>query len=110
VTFKVYEVCKYVGMTNHIYNAGALMISKARWAQMTEADRMAFREAGKAVLPYWRETIAKAAENATAFLQQKGMQITEVDHVAFRKKMEPVFTEFRPKYPKLLDDILAQQA
>jgi TRAP-type C4-dicarboxylate transport system substrate-binding protein len=97
-------------MTNHIYNAGALMISKARWAQMTEADRTAFREAGKAVLPYWRETIAKAAENATGFLQQKGMQITEVDHLAFRRKMEPVFTEFRPKYPKLLDDILAQQA
>ncbi len=110
VTFKVFEVCKYVGMTNHIYNAGALMISKARWTQMTEADRTAFREAGKAVLPYWRETIAKAADNAVGFLRQKGMQITQVDHAAFRKKMEPVFDQFRPKYPKLLDAIMSQQA
>jgi tripartite ATP-independent transporter DctP family solute receptor len=110
VTFKVYEVCKQVAMTNHIYNAGALMISKTRWTQMTEADRTAFREAGKAVLPYWRETIAKASDNATGFLQQKGMQITEADHAAFRAKMQPVFDQFRPKYPKLLDDILAQQA
>jgi tripartite ATP-independent transporter DctP family solute receptor len=110
VTFKVYEVCKYVAMTNHIYNAGAMMMSKVRWTQMTEADRTAFREAAKAVLPYWRETIAKAADNATGFLQQKGMQITEADHAAFRAKMEPMFNEFRPKYPKLLDDILAQQA
>ena len=110
VTFKVYEVCKYVAMTNHIYNAGALMISKARWTQMTEADRTAFREAASAVLPYWRTTIAKAADDASGILQQKGMQITQVDHDAFHKKMEPLFTEFRPKYPKLLDDILAQQA
>jgi TRAP-type transport system periplasmic protein len=110
VTFKVYEVCKYVGLTNHIYNAGALMISKARWTQMSEADRTAFREAGKAVLPYWRETIAKAADSATGFLQQKSMQITEVDHAAFRSKMEPLFAQFRPKYPKLLDDMLAAQA
>lgn len=110
VTFKVYEVCKYVGLTNHIYNAGALMISKARWTQMSEADRTAFREAGKAVLPYWRETIAKAADSAIGFLQQKSMQITEVDHAAFRSKMEPVFAQFRPKYPKLLDEMLAAQA
>lgn len=110
VTFKVYEVCKYVAMTDHIYNAGALMISKARWTRMTDADRTAFQEAGKAVLPYWRATIAKAADDATGFLQQKGMQITQVDHAAFRNKMDPVYKEFRPRYPKLLDAILAQQA
>jgi hypothetical protein len=60
---------------------------------MTEADRTAFREAGKAVLPYWRETIAKASDNATV-----------------RQKMEPVFTEFRPKYQQLFDAIMAQQS
>jgi tripartite ATP-independent transporter DctP family solute receptor len=110
VTFKVYEVCKYVAMTNHIYNTAALMVGKPRWMQMTEADRTAFREAGKAVLPYWRETIAKAADNATGFLQQHGMQITNVDYAPFRQKMEPVFTEFRPKYQKLFDAIMAQQS
>jgi len=110
VTFKVYEVCKYVGLTNHIYNAGALMIGKPRWSQMTETDRDAFREAAKGVLPYWRETISKASDDAAGYLKGKGMEITEADHAAFAKKMEPVFAEFRPKYPKLLDDILAQQA
>jgi tripartite ATP-independent transporter DctP family solute receptor len=110
VTFKVYEVCKHVAMTNHIYNAGALMISKVRWSRMTEADRTAFREAAKAVLPYWRATIAKAADDATGFLQQKGMHITQVDQAAFQQKMQPVYAQFRPRYPKLLDDILAQQA
>jgi tripartite ATP-independent transporter DctP family solute receptor len=110
VTFKVYEVCKYVAMTNHIYNAGALMVSKLRWTQMTEADRTAFREAGKAVLPYWRETIAKAADNASGFLQQHGMQITAVDYAPFQKKMEPVFAEFRPKYQKLFDAVMAEQS
>jgi TRAP-type transport system periplasmic protein len=109
-TFKVYEVTKYIAMTNHVYNAAALMVSKTRWMQMTEADRTAFREAGKAVLPYWRDTIAKAADNAAGFLQQQGMQINSVDYAPFHQKMEPVFTQFRPKYQKLFDAIMAEQS
>jgi tripartite ATP-independent transporter DctP family solute receptor len=110
VTFKVAEVTKYVAMTNHVYNAGALMVSKLRWTQMTDADRTAFREAGQAVLPYWRETIAKASDSAAGFLQQHGMQITTADYAAFHKKMEPVYAEFRPKYQKLFDAVLAEQS
>jgi len=110
VTFKVAEVTKYVAMTNHVYNAGALMVGKTRWTQMTEADRTAFRDAGKAVLPYWRETIAKASDNAAGILQQHGMQITAADHAAFQKKMEPLYAEFRPKYPKLFDAVLSAQS
>ena len=103
VNFKVYEVCKQVALTNHIYNAGILMVSKARWTQMTEADRTAFREAGKAIRRFWRDTISKASDSAAGVLQQHGMQISKVDFVPFQEKMDPVYAEFRPKFPKLLD-------
>jgi TRAP-type transport system periplasmic protein len=110
VNFKVYEVCKHVALTNHIYNAGILMVSKARWTQMTPADQNAFREAGQAIRSYWRDTITKASENAAGVLQQRGMQISSVDFRPFQEKMAPVYAEFKPKYPKLLDAILAQQS
>ncbi len=48
VTFKMYEVNKYLALTNHVYNAGALLVSKARWTQMTPADREAFQAAATA--------------------------------------------------------------
>jgi len=110
VNFKVYEVCKDVALTNHIYNAGILMVSKARWTQMTPADQTAFREAGQAIRGYWRDTITKASDSAADTLKQKGMQINAVDFKPFQEKMTSVYTEFKPKYPKLLDDILAQQS
>jgi TRAP-type C4-dicarboxylate transport system substrate-binding protein len=110
VNFKVYEVCKDVALTNHIYNAGILMVSKARWTQMTPADQTAFREAGRAIRGYWRDTITKASDSAADTLKQRGMQINAVDFKPFQEKMTSVYTEFKPKYPKLLDDILAQQS
>jgi hypothetical protein len=38
------------------------------------------------------------------------MQIDNVDFKPFQEKMASVYTEFKPRYPKLLDDILAQQS
>jgi hypothetical protein len=37
------------------------------------------------------------------------MQITETNFKAFQAKMEPVYTEFKPKYPELFNMIMAQQ-
>ena len=110
VNFKVYEVTKHLAMTKHAYNAGPLMVSKARWTQMTSDDRDAFRAAAKEVLPYWRSAITEASVDAERVLQERGMQVTETDYPAFRAKMEPVYDEFRPKYKALFDMIAAQQA
>lgn len=109
-TFKAYEVTKYLALTRHVYNAGALMVSKTRWDQMTPADRDAFRAAAKGVLPLWRTTIAERSESAAAFVKEKGMIISETDFKAFQAKMTPLFGEFRPKYQELFDKIMAQQA
>jgi tripartite ATP-independent transporter DctP family solute receptor len=106
VTFKVYEVTKYLALTKHVYNAGALMVSQARWNQLTPADQQAFQDAAKAVLPFWRTTIAKRSEDAETFLQAHGMQITQVDFQAFKSKMKSVYDQFSPKYPDLFNMII----
>jgi TRAP-type C4-dicarboxylate transport system substrate-binding protein len=109
VTFKMYEVNKYLALTNHVYNAGALLVSKARWSQMTPQDREAFQAAATAVQPFWRNEIAAGSERAAQFCKEHGMQITETNFKAFQAKMEPVYTEFKPKYPELFNMIMAQQ-
>jgi len=110
VTFKMYEVTKYLALTQHVYNAGALMVSKARWEQLSEADRTAFQEAATGLLPYWRATIGKASEDAETFLRAHGMQVTTVDFKAFHEKMDPVYSQFSPKYPDLFKMIMAEHA
>jgi TRAP-type transport system periplasmic protein len=109
VTFKMYEVNKYLALTNHVYNAGALLVSKARWSQMTPQDREAFQAAATAVQPFWRNEIAAGSDRAAQFCKEHGMQITETNFKAFQAKMEPVYTEFKPKYPELFNMIMAQQ-
>ena len=101
VTFKVYEVTKYLIMTNHVYNAGALMVSQARWSQLTPDERVAFQQAADAVLPYWRSENVKRAGESFKFLTDHGMQPVEVDFAAFQKEMTPVYDQFRPQYPDL---------
>jgi|KBSSwiStaDraftv2_1062776.scaffolds.fasta_scaffold56550_3 tripartite ATP-independent transporter DctP family solute receptor len=109
VTFKMYEVNKFLALTNHVYNAGALLVSKARWSQMTPADREAFQAAATAVRTDWRNEIATNSDNAAKFCKEHGMTITDTNFKAFQAKMEPVYTEFKPKYLELFNMIMAQQ-
>jgi len=109
VTFKMFEVTKYIALTNHVYNAGVLVASKARWDAMAPADRQAMQAAATAVRAQWRDDIGTAADKAAQFCKDKGMQVTQTDYEAFRAKMEPVYDEFRPKYPELLKMIMAQR-
>ena len=106
VTFKVYEVTKYLALTRHSYNAGALMVSNARWSQLTPADQQAFQESATAVLPFWRQTIARRSDEALAFLQAHGMQKTDPDFKAFQDKMKTVYDQFSPRYPDLFKMIM----
>lgn len=109
VTFKMHEVNKFIALTNHVYNAGVLVVSKARWSQMTPADREAFYAAAAAIQPYWRNEIGLASDRAAQFCKDHGMQISETNFKAFQAKMEPVYTEFTPKYLDLFNMIMAQQ-
>jgi len=109
VTFKMYEVNKYVALTNHVYNAGVMVVSKARWNQMTPADREAMHAAAAAVQKPWRDEIGTAADKALQFCKERGMQVTDTNYKAFQAKMDPVYAEFKPKYPELFNMIQSQQ-
>jgi TRAP-type C4-dicarboxylate transport system substrate-binding protein len=82
------------------------MVSNARWSQLTPADQKAFQESATAVLPFWRQTIARRSDEALAFLQAHGMQKTDPDFKAFQDKMKTVYDQFSPRYPDLFKMIM----
>ncbi|HZD20238.1 MAG TPA: TRAP transporter substrate-binding protein [Burkholderiales bacterium] len=97
ISSKLVEVTKYVGLTNHVYNGGAFMASKARFDTLSPKDRDVIRQTVKEMQPVWRKLVAdKSLENRSQ-CEQRGLAINEIDYPAFRKAMDPVYAEFRPK-------------
>jgi TRAP-type transport system periplasmic protein len=97
VSSKLYEVTKYVGLTNHVYNAGALMASKVKFDRLEQAHQKAIREAAAEIQPVWRETVAQKTEEGRQFCASRGMQIDATNFTAFHAVMTPVYDEFRDR-------------
>jgi TRAP-type transport system periplasmic protein len=97
VSSKLYEVTKYVGLTNHVYNAGALMASKVKFDRLDPAYQKAIREAAAEIQPVWRETVAQKTEEGRQFCASRGMQIDATNFTAFHAAMTPVYDEFRDR-------------
>jgi tripartite ATP-independent transporter DctP family solute receptor len=97
VSSKLYEVTKYVGLTNHVYNAGALMASKVKFDRLDPAYQKAIREAAAEIQPVWRETVAQKTDEGRQFCASKGMQIDATNFTAFHAAMTPVYDEFRDR-------------
>ncbi len=97
VSSKIYEVAKYVGLTHHVYNAGALMASKAKFDKLEASHQKAIREAAAEIQPVWRATVAQKTDEGRAFVAAKGVQVDATNFAAFRAAMTPVYDEFRDK-------------
>jgi tripartite ATP-independent transporter DctP family solute receptor len=97
VSSKLYEVTKYVGLTNHVYNAGALMASKVKFDRLDQAYQKAIREAASEIQPVWRETVAQKTEEGRQFCASRGMQIDAANFTAFHAAMTPVYDDFRDR-------------
>jgi TRAP-type C4-dicarboxylate transport system substrate-binding protein len=97
VSSKLYEVTKYVGMTNHVYNAGALMASKLTFDRLDPPFQKAIRESAAEIQPIWRATIAEKSEEDRRICEAKGLQLDRTNYEAFHAAMAPVYTEYRSK-------------
>ena len=97
VSSKFYEVIKDIALTNHVYNAGALMASKRKFDSLDPAFQKAIRDSATEIQPIWRKAVADKSTSDAEFLKSKGVTITDIDYPAFRKAMEPVYAEFRDK-------------
>jgi TRAP-type transport system periplasmic protein len=97
VSSKLYEVTKFVGLTNHVYNAGALMASKVKFDRLDAAYQKAIREAAAEIQPVWRQTVASKTEEGRQFCTSRGMQIDATNFAAFHTAMTPVYAEFRDR-------------
>src|SRR4051812_7692368 len=82
---KLYEVQKYLTLTNHQFQMTPFLMSKRSWDRLSDPDKKAVREAAAEATTLQRKLSAEADEKLLADLKAKGVQVTTVDNAAFAK-------------------------
>ena len=94
---KFYEVQKYLSMTGHIYTPYIVLASKKWFDKLSDADKVAVREAGAEAVTYQRTVNREATEKLKAQMVKHGLQVTDVsaaEVARMRDKVAPVHDKF----------------
>jgi len=93
---KLYEVQKYMTLTNHQYNPQSVVVSKKFWDSLAPADRKVLQEAATESAAYQRTQSRAQLQAGMEDLRKGGMQITELppaEIAKLREKMKPVIAK-----------------
>lgn len=104
---KLYEVQKYLSITNHIYSGMCFTISESIWQTMSAEQQQLVADAAKEVQTYNRELNKQMTEDFLAELEAKGMVISHPDLAPFSEATASVANDLSGQYGTLLDDLKA---
>lgn len=93
---KMTEVNKYMSLTNHTYNALALVISKQSFDRLDDDGQQIVRDAARAAIDRQREVAAQNEEEILQQIKDTGMEVNEVaDLSVFRDRVSDVYDKYR---------------
>jgi len=95
VANNMWEIQKYVTLTQHVYSPAVVVMSKGRWDGLTQEQQTWFKAAGKAAAAATRATVAENEANGVALLRENGMEVIEtVDKAAFAAAVQPAYAKY----------------
>jgi len=95
--FKLYEIVKYVSMTNHMWSGYNLMANSTAWKAIPHDIKAVIeRNAAKYVR---LQRIEQGERNASlrGDMEKRGLVFNDVDPAAFRAKMSGVYANWKEK-------------
>jgi TRAP-type C4-dicarboxylate transport system substrate-binding protein len=94
IELKLYQVSKYLTITNHFSIVSVLIVSKRFMDKLSPEDREIVRAAGQPAVDAQVADVLKTEKTAIAFLQEKGIQVVAMESPkAFSDKLELVYKE-----------------
>jgi TRAP-type transport system periplasmic protein len=90
---KLYEVQKYMTLTNHQYNPQSVVISKKFWDGLSAGEKKVLQDAAHESAGYQRTQSRAQLQSGLEDLKKGGMQVTELpaaEVTKLREKMKPV--------------------
>lgn len=101
LTSKFNEVQKFLSVTNHVYTANPVVISKKTWDRLSAEEQKIIQDAAAEAGAYQRRLSREAAATARKALETAGMQINDVPAATLNKMREltqPVSEKFAASY------------
>jgi TRAP-type transport system periplasmic protein len=93
---KLYEVQKYMTLTNHQYNPQSVVVSKKFWDTLSATEKKAVQEAAQESAQYQRTQSRAMLQSGLEDLKKGGMQVSELppaEVAKLRDKMKPVIAK-----------------
>ena len=80
----LWQVQKYLTLTNHVYDPAAILMSPSAYDSLSERDQMAFKDAAKFAGLASRRSAEEAQAAGVAAMRQAGLQVIDaIDRAAF---------------------------
>lgn len=95
---KIYEVQKYIAMTNHKYEYVLIAMSNKAWLKLSADQQKAVKEAAAEATQYENKLVFEKSDNLLKDLQAKGMKVTKPDTIEWAKQARTVHKQFAEKY------------
>ncbi|MGM0562628.1 MAG: DctP family TRAP transporter solute-binding subunit [Pseudomonadota bacterium] len=90
------DVTQYLSMTQHVYNAPALLLSKQTFDQLSDELKQAVQRAAETTIERQRETVGANNAEMVSRIEEAGMEVNEVEDVAaFQDLVRPVYEDYR---------------
>lgn len=93
---KLYEVQKFLTLTNHQYNPQSVVVSKKFWDGLSAADQKILRDAAAESSQFQRAQSRASLQAGLEDLKKGGMQVSELPAAEvnkLREKMKPVIAK-----------------
>ena len=97
---KLYEVQKYISLTNHTYTPAVILMNQDYYKNLSEQEKKIVNESVEESTKYQRKYIADQEQKIKKQLKNEGMVITEVNRDEFKKNTKDVQSEINDQVPK----------
>lgn len=105
-----YEVAKYATLDNHSMTPEVVIVSKALWDKLSDADKQIIKDAAKASEEVQKKSWKEYEEKSIEAIKAKGNVITEIsDLKPWQDAVKPVYDKYAGDLKDLIDKINAVQ-
>lgn len=95
LSFKFYEVQKYLSLTNHAYAALALAMNESKFNGLSADEQKVITEVAAEAIAMQRQLSQEQTEQMVKELADNGLQVNDdVDAAAFQQAVRPVWDNF----------------
>lgn len=110
---KFYEVQSYMSLTQHVYNANTVLMSKKFWDQLSDVEKKIIQDAMSETTPFQRQMSRANDESAVELLKKAGMKVNTVspsERARMRDVLRPVLEKHSAPIRSTVDDLNVELA